>query len=242
VTSNPAHPIDEAHPPAGVPNLYKTESTLDDPWPPLAGFLKSQFGWWSLFYVALWVFGATQYKGIDLVIWVIVTTVLVMLFNFLSTQAFPIFEMRHARGLEAKTKESWLHLEAGETVIRDDLVVVSPAKNPGHERLGRLVLTNRRLSFLPAEFPWWYGIATALSSTGVMTNPLTKPRDIALADIATFHVWEPPFSAAPAAELKDGELVAFGLREEEGPWQTYAGKDEVAAHFTEVEAAWKAAI
>jgi len=241
VTTNPAPaPIDEAHPPAGIPTLYKTESALDDPWSPLPQFIKSQFGWWSLFYIGIWIFGATQYKGVDLLIWVIVTGLLVLAFNWFSTQAFPIFELRHANDLVAKIKASWLQLEPGETVVRDDLGVVSTAGVGHTERICRVVLTNRRIAFVPAEFPWWYRPATLLSSRHLLTDPLTKPRDVALSDIASFHTWEPPFSAAPAAELKDGSLVAFALREEQGPWQTYASKDEVMAHFAEVETTWKA--
>ena len=33
----------------------------------------------------------------------------------------------------------------------------------------------------------------------------------------------------------------FALRVEQGPWQTYETKENVEAHFNDVEAAWKAA-
>ncbi len=237
--------IDESHPPAGVPSFYKTESQVDDTWPPLTKFLLGQFGWWSVAYIALWTVGILQYDGLDLAIWIVLTTALVLFVNFAATLAFPVLELRGSRGLVAGFKTSWLKLEAGETVVRDDLVVISRAqeRNTDKSRIARLVLTNRRLAFVPAEFPWWYSPAAYLSSYGPGTPlipPLLKPRDIALKDIERFWTWQPPFSAAPAAQVGE-ELLSFGLRVEQGPWQTYETKENVEGHFREIEAAWHAA-
>jgi hypothetical protein len=243
--TRPALTIDESQPPASVPSFYRTESQLDDTWPPISKFILGQFGWWSFAYIALWVIGALQYSGTDLVIWVVLSTVSVLLVNFAATLAFPVLELRSARGQVAGFKSSWLQLEAGEAVIRDDLVVLARVeeRNTDKWRLCRLVLTDRRLVFVPAEFPWWYSPAAYLSSYGPGTPlipPLLSPRSVALRDIERFWTWQPPFSAAPAAQAGD-ELISFALRVEQGPWQTYEAKDHVEAHFNEVEVAWKAA-
>jgi hypothetical protein len=237
--------IDESTPPSSLPSFYKTESQIDDTWTPVSKFILGQFGWWSFAYIALWVIGFLQYSGTDLLVWIVVTTVLVLFVNFAATLAFPVLELRGARGLVAGFKSSWLRLEAAESVIRDDLVVMARVeeRNTDKWRLARLVLTDRRLVFVPAEFPWWYSPAAYLSSYGPGTPlipPLLKPRSIVLSEIERFWTWQPPFSAAPAAQLGD-ELVSFALRVEQGPWQTYETKENVEAHFNDVEAAWKAA-
>jgi hypothetical protein len=243
--ARPAPTIDESQPPPSVPNFYRTESQVDDTWPPLSKFILGQFGWWSFAYIALWVIGVLQYSGTDLVIWVVLSTVFVLLVNFAATLAFPVLELRGSRGQVAGFKSSWLQLEAGEEVIRDDLVVLARVeeRNTDKWRLGRLVLTDRRLVFVPAEFPWWYSPAAYLSSYGPGTPlipPLLSPRSVALRDIERFWTWQPPFSAAPAAQTGN-ELISFALRVEQGPWQTYETKERVEAHFNEVEAAWKTA-
>jgi hypothetical protein len=130
-------------------------------------------------------------------------------------------------------------------VVRDDLVVISRVeeRNRDKARLGRMVLTNRRVAFVPAEFPWWYSPAAYLSSVGPGTPlipPLLKPRNLPLSDIERLWSWQPPFSAAPAAQFGD-ELVAFALRMERGPWQSYETPDNVKSHFEEIEATWEVA-
>jgi hypothetical protein len=237
--------LDESQPPASVPSFYRTESQVDDTWPPLTKFLLGQFGWWSVLYIALWTVGILQYSGMDLVVWIVLMTALVLFVNFAATLAFPVLELRGARGLVAGLKASWLQLEGGEAVIRDDLVVLTRVeeRNSDKWRLSRLVLTDRRLVFVPAEFPWWYSPAAYLSSYGPGTPlipPLLRPRSIALKDIERFWTWQPPFSAAPAAQVGE-ELVSFALRVEQGPWQTFETRENVEAHFNDVEAAWKAA-
>jgi hypothetical protein len=152
-----------------------------------------------------------------------------------------------------------LKLLEGEELIRIDFVFFErtsstafwpyPQDNKGalmHGGYAKMVLTTRRLVFLPGVSGWLGRLQTFLYLVLMPVGMLVWGRPLYLGhqafdlrDIERFHTWKPEFSGPPGFEIGTSSWI-FGLVTNRRAFK-FAPEAAMRAHFTAVEAAWQAA-
>ncbi len=139
-----------------------------------------------------------------------------------------------------------LRLEPDEGVIRADLIHLNAHRAGEIQRanyeLAWMILTNRRIAFVPPQLPMWYEVAylSGLMQPRAVAWPLREAVSIPLSSVDNLIAWSPRFSADPVARLGDYDYQ-FGAVTKRPPWQKGASRRVLEAHFQAVEQTWLAA-